>query len=230
MNTSPIPSLEQMLDKLGPLTRERIVVEGQEFFLERPSNSDKLFADPAVRLAHEQDQYLPYWADLWPAARMLSKVLVNEPLPPGGTAIEVGCGLGLAGIIALSRGLKVVFTDYDPCALHFAAHNARLNGFDEFRTLLVDWRHPPADLQASLVLGSDLVYELRIVPPLVAFLEKILLPGGRCLLADQDRIPGITFREAIESVGLQFTTQMVRAGEPGGRRMKGTLYRIAKPA
>ena len=230
MNTSSIPSLEQMLDKLGPLTREKVVIEGQEFFLEKPSNSDKLFVDPAVRLAHAQDQYLPYWADLWPAARMLSKVLVHETLPMGGSALEVGCGLGLAGIVALSRGLKVVFTDYDPCALHFAAHNARLNGFDDFQTLLVDWRHPPAGLQVPLVLGSDLVYELRIVPPLVAFLDKILQPGGLCLLADQDRIPGIIFREAIEAAGLRYTTKMVRAGEPGGRRLKGTLYRIIKPA
>lgn len=229
MNTS-IPPLQQMLEKLGPLAREKVVVEGQEFFLEKPSNSDKLFADPAVRMAHAQDQYLPYWADLWPAARMLAKVLVHEPLTPGTTAIEVGCGLGLVGIVAMSRGLKVIFTDYDPCALHFAAHNARLNGCDQFETRLVDWRDPPADLQAPLVLGSDLVYELRIVPPLVAFLDRVLEPGGLCLLADQDRIPGITFREAIEAVGLRFTTKMVRAGEPGGRRLKGTLYRLSKPA
>ncbi len=230
MNTSLIPTLEQMLDKLGPLTRERIDVEDQEVYLEKPSNSDRLFADPAVRMAHAQDQYLPYWADLWPAARMLAKTLLHEPVTPGATAVEVGCGLGLVGIVAMMRGLKVVFTDYDPCALHFAAHNARLNGCHDFQTRLVDWRQPPGDLQASLVLGSDLVYELRIVPPLVAFLDKILQPGGLCLLADQDRIPGITFREAIEGIGLGFTTKMVRAGEPGGRRMKGTLYRIAKPA
>ena len=41
-------------------------------------------------------------------------------------ALEVGCGLGLPGIVALSMGLQVTFSDYDACALRFAADEARL--------------------------------------------------------------------------------------------------------
>ena len=51
-------------------------------------------------------------------------------------------------------------------------------------------------------------------------------PGGVCLLTDQDRIPSLSLRRTLEAEGLQYSTQVLRAGEPGGRRVKGTLYRI----
>jgi hypothetical protein len=54
----------------------------------------------------------------------------------------------------------------------------------------------------------------------------VLAPGGLCLLTDQDRVPAQALREALGDSGLSFTTKIVRAGEPGNRRFKGTLYRI----
>jgi ETFB lysine methyltransferase len=223
---SPAPPPEAILPRLGPVIEEKVFVEDRTFVLKRPSQSDKLLDEPAVESAFALDEYLPYWADLWPAARMLAKVILHEPWTPGTEVLELGCGLGLPGIVALSRGLRVIFSDYDLCALHFAAENARLNGFDQFSTMHLDWRQPPDDLRAALIIASDLIYELRNVEPLVAFIKKTLLPGGLCLLTDQDRIPAQALRDALTAERLQFTTQLVRAGEPGGRRLKGTLYRI----
>ncbi len=113
--------------------------------------------------------------------------------------------------------------------LHFAAINARLNGLDGFATVQLDWRSPPADLRVPVLLASDLIYELRNIDPLVAFIKRVLAPGGVCLLTDQDRIPAHALRDALETERLPYTTQIVRAGEPGGRRLKGTLYRITHP-
>jgi hypothetical protein len=125
--------------------------------------------------------------------------------------------------------MRVLFSDYDATALAFAADNARDNGFDNFDTLQMDWRFPPPDLRVPLLLASDLIYEMRNVMPLVQLVKKVLLPGGECLLTDQDRVPAHHFRETLRAEGLNFTTQLVRAGEPGGRRVKGTLYRITLP-
>jgi predicted nicotinamide N-methyase len=222
----PVPPPEAILARLGPLVRETVLVDGRSFLIERPSESDRLLDDPAVHAAFERDEYMPYWADLWPAARMLAKVILRETWTPGQAALEIGCGLGLPGIVALAMGLEVTFSDYDTCALHFAAANARLNGLGNFHTMQLDWRSPPDDLRASVLLASDLVYELRNVPPLIAFIKKVLLPGGVCLLTDQDRIPSHALREALDAERLPYSTQIVRAGEPGGRRLKGTLYRI----
>ena len=80
------------------------------------------------------------------------------------------------------------------------------------------------------MLASDLVYELRNVAPLVNLINMVLAPGGLCLMTDQDRVPSLAMREALGDSGLNFTTQIVRAGEPGSRRYKGTLYRITAGA
>lgn len=221
----PVPPLEEILPRLGPLTREKVVIGDRTFLIERPAESDRLLDHPEVRAAHDADEYMPYWADLWPAARMLAKALLQDPFPPGTEALEIGCGLGLPGIAALAAGLRVTFSDYDPCALRFAADNARLNGYDAFEVLQVDWRRPPGR-RWPLLLGADLIYEIRNIEPLVAFVRATLAPGGVCLLTDQDRIPAHALRMHLEEQGLPYTTKTLRAGEPGGRRLKGTLYRI----
>ena len=226
----PAPPPEAMLDKLGPIVRERVIIESRTFLIDHPGEADRLVNLPAVHTAFAKDEYMPYWADLWPASRMLAKTILHEPWTPGAEALEIGCGLGLPGIVAQSMGLRVTFSDYDACALRFAADNARLNGFSDFRTLQLDWRSPPEDLRVPVILAADLVYELRNVSPIVAFIKRVLAPGGVCLLTDQDRVPSHVFKEMLENDGLAFTTKMVRAGEPGGRRLKGTLYRISMPA
>jgi predicted nicotinamide N-methyase len=224
----PMPATPR--EALGELARETVIVEGRTFVLMRPTDSDSLLDVPAVRAAFAVDEYMPYWADLWPGARMLGKVLLRQPPPTGTRVLEIGCGLGLPGIVSLSLGLHVTFSDYDATALQFAAENARANGQTNFELLQMDWRWPPENLHFPLVLAADLIYEMRNVPPLVTLLKKLLEPGGTCLLTDQDRPPSHFLRETLAAEGLAYTTQLVRAGEPGGRRFKGTLYRIEAPA
>lgn len=222
---SATSSIDKLLDRLGPIHKERVLLQDQEFFLLKPSESDRLQNDPEFQ-PPEGESYTPFWADIWPASRMLGKVLLHEPLTPGTRALEIGCGLGLPGVVALSRGMHVTFTDNDPCAVYFARQNAWLNGFTEFEALQLDWRQPPEQFQFPLLLGADLVYELSNVEPLVGFIKRTLAPGGVCLMTDQDRVPSHALRDSFEHEGLAFTTETVRAGEPGGRRLKGTLYRI----
>src|SRR6478735_8893869 len=171
--TAPLHPLPQTPpDALREVVRERVILGEHTFLIDKPGGSDDLLLHPAVRAAFAADEYLPYWADLWPAARMLAKAVLAEPWPAGLTALEVGCGLGLPGVAALARGLRVIFSDYDATAVRFAADNARLNGFENFVELVFDWRDPPADLRVDVVLASDLTYEARHVEPLVALVER----------------------------------------------------------
>lgn len=220
------PIVETPLDAITAITRGHVIVEGRTFLIDQPDDSDRLLDHPAIRAAFAADEYLPYWADLWPAARMLAKAVLREPWTPGLHALEVGCGLGLPGIAALAAGLRVTFSDYDSTALRFAADNALRNGFNDFETLRIDWRDPPDDLQFPVVLASDLVYERRNLEPLVQLIKQVLAPDGLSLLTDQNRVPFETMAETLGAHSLAFTTQALKAGEPGGRRVRGTLYRI----
>jgi predicted nicotinamide N-methyase len=219
------PDVDRILPKLGDIVREKVNVGGETFLIARPDRPDKLLDQPAVVEASRQDDYMPYWAEIWPAARMLAKVLMTEPVAVSSSALELGCGLGLCGVVGLFRGLDLIFSDYDPTALKFASDNAHLNGFRKFRTLQLDWRSPPPDLKVSMILGADLIYEPRNVAPVIHCIETLLAPGGVALVTDQDRIPE-AFLWELNNSKLRYSTQPVKAGKPGGERVKGTLYRI----
>jgi predicted nicotinamide N-methyase len=231
MSATPRPLPATPPDAIVEVVREKVILGEHSFLIDKPGGSDDLLLHPAVRQAFAADEYLPYWADLWPAARMLAKAVLAEASFGSQelTALEVGCGLGLPGIAALARGLHVIFSDYDATAIRFAADNARLNGFTNFAELAFDWRDPPSDLHVDVVLASDLTYEARHVEPLVALVERVLKPGGLCLWTDQDRPPAVALKSELARLGWPVEMKVARAGEPGGQRYKGTLYRIRRP-
>jgi len=220
----PLP--ETPIDAVSRTVREHVVLEGQTFLIDRPDESDRLLDHPFVTNAFARDEYLPYWTDLWPAARMLAKVILREPWIPGIETLEIGCGLGLPGVAALAMGVRVTFSDYDATALRFAERNARLNGFDQLKLLQMDWRNPAEKLHFPIILASDLIYELRNVAPLVSLIKQVLVPDGLCLLTDQDRVHSQALRDTLSDEGMDYTVAAARAGEPGGKRVKGSLYRI----
>lgn len=216
---------------VAEVMRELVFIDEHTFRIQRPVDSDTLFNHPWVRATSAAEGYAPYWATLWPSARMLAKTVMREAwdtyaAPRPIRVLEVGCGLGLAGVACLARGLDVTFSDVDETALAFAAVNARLNGFDTFGTQLLDFLCPPDDVKYPVVIGSDLMYEERMVDALVAVLTAVLAPGGVCLIADPDRTAARIFKWKLQAAGYDVTPEFARAGEPGGERTKGTLYRI----
>ena len=223
-------------DAVKERVRETVIVDRVQFRIDRPNDYDLMFDHPAVRATYAADEYMPYWTNLWPAARMLAKAVMREPwetypVPPGGKleALEVGCGLGLAGLTALHRGLRVTFSDCDRLALDYVEANAKLNGFADFTTTGIDLRSPPPELRVRVLLGSDLMYEPRLVEPLIGFVREVLTADGVALIADPDRVSARPFRWLAEQTGLVVSPKPTRAGEPGGERTKGTVYRITKP-
>jgi predicted nicotinamide N-methyase len=217
---------ETPLEAVAQRIQERVVIGERTFVIWRPADSHGLLDHPAIQSAFATDDYMPYWADLWPGAYLLAKALVCEKWESGLEALELGCGLGLAGITALSHGLRVTFSDYDATALRFAADNARANGFHKFRLLQLDWRCPPTDLQFPFIFGADLIYEMRNAEPLAALIQRMLAPGGVCLLTDPDRPPAQFFCKTLTRTGVHFTTKVIHAGEPGETCVRGTLYRV----
>lgn len=217
-------------EAIGERVRETVTVEGRTFTFERPTGLDKLFDHPAVRSAYAADEYIPYWADLWPAASMLARAIFREPWAartlPGEQleALEIGCGLGLSGMAALACGLHVTFSDVDEGAVQLAAHNARLNGYHHFETAAVDLRAAP-DRRFPVLLAADICYELRLTEAAAEYIRSALSPGGLALVADTDRLSARPFRSLLERAGMAVAVSPVKVGEPGHQH-KGFLYRI----
>jgi predicted nicotinamide N-methyase len=140
--------------------------------------------------AFEQNQFLPYWADLWPSALALADVVARRP-PVGKRVVELGCGIALPGIVAARGGAAdVLLADWSPDAIAFAADNATRNGV-RVRTAVASWEEPDRLLRGDggwdLVLASDVLYEERNVLPLLEALDALVGPAGEAWITDPRR-------------------------------------------
>jgi predicted nicotinamide N-methyase len=152
----------------------------------RPASSEDLIDEHAFA---ERDEYLPYWAELWPSAITLARVVAgpSSGVGPGSRVLELGCGLALPALAAARAGADVLATDWSADAVNAAAVNARAAAL-AVRTAVADWRDPAPFLAAGpfdLVLAADVAYEARAVAPLLALLSTLAPP--RVLLADPSR-------------------------------------------
>ena len=109
----------------GPVVTVDIRAGGRRIKLVRPGDPDRMLEEPGVLAWNRADDYMPYWAYLWPGAFLLAEAVAQEPWPEGVDAMEIGCGLGLGGLVALTRGLRVQFTDYDLTPLDFVVRTPR---------------------------------------------------------------------------------------------------------
>ena len=149
---------------MAPLRDEQITVGEIGLVLRRPVSPEALIDEDAF--AH--DEFLPYWAELWPAATALAAVLPNLA---GLRVVELGCGLGLPSLVAAARGAAVTATDWSEDAVALLQGNAERNGLT-LTAEVRDWRDPwPA--RFDLTLAADVLYERRNVEPVLARLREL---------------------------------------------------------
>ncbi len=225
LHTTPDDALTDTVEQLVviPFEGDSTV---RQFRVVLPTSIDALLDHPVTYEAFARDEYMPYWAELWPSALMLGRAIAQQSWSANMQVLEVGCGLGVSGLVALALGMDVVFSDYDIAALDFAARNARLNGFEQFRTLPLDWRCPPEGLLVPLLLAADVIYEARNISPLIRLMSVVLAPGGECWLSDPDRPHKQKFQAALTAQGFEFDAMPMTLERPDQPTVKGTVYRI----
>jgi predicted nicotinamide N-methyase len=213
----------------GPVTTEMISVGGRALKLVRPAEPDRMLEDPSVLAWNRLDDYMPYWAYLWPGAFLLAEAVTRETWAAGTPALELGCGLGLAGLAGMRQGLRVTFTDYDTGSFDFLTRSAAANGFalEQYSFRRLDWRAPSGD-QFPVILGADVLYEKRLIPLVVNVLSAMLAPGGIALIADPYRASAESFPALAEASGLQCEAHAVSAEPRELGVVRGTLHRVVK--
>jgi predicted nicotinamide N-methyase len=191
---------------------------------------------------YASDERLPYWAELWPSARGLTRHLLDEGRPnaPSGAEVEdgwagvrvleLGCGVALPSLALHGRGARVLATDWYGDALRFARANASRNGLPPLRTEILDWRHPPPGAAFDLVIAADVLYESRNGPILVALLPAVTAPGGTVLVADPGRVYAGEFLRTMRTAGWDVDEAGVRM-EPSavGAESRVRIHRLRRP-
>ena len=153
---------------------------------------------------------IPYWVELWPSSLVLAQYLLQHPeLVTGGKVLEIGCGLGVAGLAAAHVGAEVLFTDNHPHSLEFARYNWQKNGSPGKASFtLMDWQQPDPALAAPVLIGSDVSYEKRFHPWLLHLFAT--LQPQTILLTDPCRSASkLFFEEKIQTLPYSIQTELV---------------------
>jgi predicted nicotinamide N-methyase len=191
-------SLETDLRARFAVVESRIDVAGREFALLRPRSADELINEDEFNV----DERLPYWAEIWPSARVLADRIATWP-SRGRRLLELGCGCGFVAMVAGRAGFDVLATDYYEPACQFVELNAARHELSNVQTRLVNWRELPEDLgQFDVVLAADVLYEREYCRLVANVISRTLTPGGISVVTDPGRQRAETFLDECAAVGL----------------------------
>lgn len=204
-----------------------VQVAGRHLALKMPRDLEALFTEEAF--AH--DEFVPYWAELWPSALVLADLLPGELGDGRLRVLEIGAGLGVPSLCAALAGHDVTAADWAPDSVDLLRDNAVRNGAT-LRAERWSWTDDPAPLAPpfDVVLAADVLYERRNVAPLLAVLPALTAPGGRVLVADPGRLPTPEF---LEGAARTWTVDAVPHAVPHAVAHAGpstvSVHRLTRP-
>jgi len=159
---------------------ETVELAGRSLTLLRPPSADELIDEAAFAV----DEFLPYWAELWPSGVALAAHVGRRDLR-GRRVLELGAGLGLPSLAAALRGADVLATDWAEDAVALLQANAERNGV-ALRVEVARWDDPARFGSGwDLVLAADVLYEARNADQLLALLPR--LEAREIVLAEPGR-------------------------------------------
>ncbi len=182
--------------------QERVAIAGVEDLLIRSLLDKQQFSDPqgdAERLGISSSLW-PLFGLLWPSGMHLAVRLGARGVVAGDRILEIGCGLGLASIVAHRAGADVTASDCHPLAGRFLSANLRLNDLAPMKYRHGQWPGlvlprdgliEPAPTVVGglfdLIVGSDVLYERDEAGTLADFIARLAAPVAEVWIVDPNR-------------------------------------------
>ncbi len=221
-----ISALEKEVERRFRTTETIVDLERREVSIIHPANSDDLISEADF----VKDERLPYWADIWPSAKMLSRSMVEEN-GRGKRLLELGCGSGLVTVASAIAGYEVLASDYYEDALLVTRYNVERNvPKASVRTREVDWRHWPKGLgRFDRVLAADVLYEPAHGDLIARAIYKSLTDNGVATVADPGRMSRQAFIDRATEFGFAVDLSRKMKYEEGEIRQEITLIDLRWP-
>ena len=204
--------------EIGPTRFQILALEDAASLLDEPD-----FAKQFI----EEDR-APYGMELWPAATMLAEhILMNDP-GHDREALELGAGLGLVAMAATRAGWRVHLSDHESTSLQFAAYNAALNEIEIHDYAMLDWHHPPADMQYPRIFAADVLYQLVDHTPILKCIGVLLDADGAALIVDPCRGVADRFAELATEHGFHVELIETAATNQRDEPVRGRIFRLTR--
>ena len=157
----------------------------------------------------------PLFGMLWPSSIQLATQIALRPVSSTERILELGCGLGLASLVAHRRGAQITASDRHPMAARFLDANQARNGLTGLRYRHAQWGAEVCSVLLGqmgveevshtydLVIASDLLYE-RDTPPLLAqLMDQVAKPSAEIWVVDPNRGHHNAFSRAVSAYGFK---------------------------
>lgn len=205
----------------------------QEYNLRLEGHTWKIQHAGAILSREDEQRFLggdsprvPYGIVLWPGAIALAHEIASRPLT-GLRILEIGAGTGLPGIVAATRGARVVQTDRQEFALSVCQKNAERNGVTTIEHRVADWTLWDDTAQYDYILGADVLYATAMHEHLRPIFDTNLAPGGTVLLSDPFRTESFALLEAMQADGWRVSMNKWTVGMTSPGRAVG-VYALTR--
>jgi predicted nicotinamide N-methyase len=196
-----------------PLVELAVSVGRRDWSILAVEDHDALLADTSA-FAHT-----PYGLLLWESAIALARFLARqgEAAFAGRTVLELGCGVGLPGLVAAAHGAVVTQSDHEPHVLTVARENARRNGIHAIKQTLADWSNWSDPTRYDVIIGSDIGYGVDMHDALLAIFEANLATDGTIILSDPSRDQSLVLLGCLERAGWRVSMELDSISDASGR-------------
>lgn len=194
-----------------------------------PADMDALLDLPSTHERFARNEYMPYWAQPWPASVLLAEHILGSRPGQGRTAVEIGCGIGVVSVAAALAGWQVTASDYDQDATAFAELNAGRNGVKLAGTDQIDFIEQPPVRKFDAVFAADLLYERRLGAPVASWIAAALTFDGFALVGDPHRSAADEFPEHAARCGLKVEILEASTTAPAGLLTRGRIFTLSLP-
>lgn len=189
------------------------------------------YADPdgeAERLGISSAMW-PIAGLIWSSGHALAHLVAELPLD-GLRILEVGCGIGLASLVARQRDADISATDRHPLVGPLLERNARANALDPISYGRADWIHPQGPARGfDLIICGDLLYEQQHAAQLAGFIDHHARTAGVVMMMAPQRGYRGRFVRAMAARGYGSTREAAAPTVFEGQPYSGVLLTLQRP-
>jgi methyltransferase-like protein 23 len=174
------------------LHRKKFSISGKavEIFVPDESQLKQLYKEGKIAF--------PFWSQVWPSAIALSEYVMEHPeMICNKKILELAAGLGLPSLFASYYASQVVCSDQDKEAVAIINRSIQHNGIKNCTASVLDWNDLPVNLEADVLLLSDINYDPETFPSLQSMIRDFLQKQTRIILSTPQRLMAKEFVDAI---------------------------------
>jgi predicted nicotinamide N-methyase len=141
----------------------------------------------------------PFWAKIWPAAIALGKFLIENPSwIQNKQVLEMGAGIGLPSFTIACKAKTVLVSDHSTEAVALLQKNIEFIDATNVTAACIDWNAFPNNINADVILLSDINYAPDQFDSLLQLINQFLLNGTTIIISTPQRIMGNPFINALQ--------------------------------